>query len=240
MPRIFGEFFLVSVSHETKHENSSKFSGKFGAKFGAKFGPKIRKICLPKFWAKFGWPFWGEFLPKPFILWRKGPNRSESSWEVFGWFFAVERLLRSPNKFRLRCWFRWEGCGFLWDAFRDSQRKFREDHRSWIGCCQRTTARETPAISTRKCLCQKLATPMSNSWSSSTYTHTHTHHGASRICKILQKFWPQTFLSVKLFFTYSKVSPPEFIYVRLCFTYSEITAQNTKKNMYVIILAGMV
>ena len=24
MPGIFGEFFLVSVSHETKHENSSK------------------------------------------------------------------------------------------------------------------------------------------------------------------------------------------------------------------------
>ena len=44
MVGIFGEFFLVSVSHETKHENSSKNSGKFGAKFGAKFGTKIRKI----------------------------------------------------------------------------------------------------------------------------------------------------------------------------------------------------
>ena len=40
----FGDFFLVSVSHETKHEKSSKNSGKFGAKFGAKFGTKILKI----------------------------------------------------------------------------------------------------------------------------------------------------------------------------------------------------
>ena len=44
MAGIFGEFFLVSVSHETKHEKSSKNSGKFGEKFGAKSGTKIRKI----------------------------------------------------------------------------------------------------------------------------------------------------------------------------------------------------
>ena len=44
MAGIFGEFFLVSVSHETKYENSSKIRGKFGAKFGAKFGTKIRKF----------------------------------------------------------------------------------------------------------------------------------------------------------------------------------------------------
>ena len=44
MAGIFGEFFLVSVSHETKHEKSLKNSGNFGAKFGAKFGTKIRKI----------------------------------------------------------------------------------------------------------------------------------------------------------------------------------------------------
>ena len=44
MAGIFGEFFLVSVAHETKHEKSSKIRGKFGAKFGAKFGTKIRKI----------------------------------------------------------------------------------------------------------------------------------------------------------------------------------------------------
>ena len=36
------------------------------------------------------------------------------------------------------------------------------------------------------------------------------------------------FLSVKLFFTYSKINPPKFTYVRLFFTYSEITAQNKK------------
>ena len=38
---IVGEFFLVSVSHETKHENTSK---KFGANCGAKFGTIIRKF----------------------------------------------------------------------------------------------------------------------------------------------------------------------------------------------------
>ena len=51
---IFGEFFLVSVSHEPKHEKSSKIRGKFGAKFRAKFGTKIRKIrgtfVLQLFW----------------------------------------------------------------------------------------------------------------------------------------------------------------------------------------------
>ena len=36
MAGIFGETFLVSVSHETKHENSSKNSGKIRSKFGAK------------------------------------------------------------------------------------------------------------------------------------------------------------------------------------------------------------
>ena len=32
MAGIFGEFFLVSVSHETKHEKSSKNSGKIRGK----------------------------------------------------------------------------------------------------------------------------------------------------------------------------------------------------------------
>ena len=32
MPGIFSEFFLVSVSHETKHENSTKKSGKIRGK----------------------------------------------------------------------------------------------------------------------------------------------------------------------------------------------------------------
>ena len=35
-----------------------------------------------------------------------------------------------------------------------------------IGCCQRTTARKTPAISTLQCSCQNWQ-PMSNSWSTS-------------------------------------------------------------------------
>ena len=52
------------------------------------------RICLPKFWAKFGWTFGGEFLLKPFVLWIKGPNCSENSWQGFGWIFAIERLFR--------------------------------------------------------------------------------------------------------------------------------------------------
>ena len=44
MAGIFGEFSLISVSHETKHEKSSKNSGKIGAKVGAKFGTKIPEI----------------------------------------------------------------------------------------------------------------------------------------------------------------------------------------------------
>ena len=52
------------------------------------------------------------------------------------------------------------------------------------------------------------------------------HHGASRICRNLQIFWPRTFFVCKAIFTYSKIGPPEFIYVRLQFTYSESTTQN--------------
>ena len=55
------------------------------------------RICLPEFWAKFGWTFGGEFLLKPFILWIEGTTCSETSWEGFGWFFAIEWLFRSPN-----------------------------------------------------------------------------------------------------------------------------------------------
>ena len=36
MAGIFGEFFLVSVSHETKNENSSKNSGKIRSKIRGK------------------------------------------------------------------------------------------------------------------------------------------------------------------------------------------------------------
>ena len=36
MAGIFGEFFLVSVSHKTKHEKSSKNSGKIRSKIRGK------------------------------------------------------------------------------------------------------------------------------------------------------------------------------------------------------------
>ena len=45
MAGIFGEFFLVSVSHETKHEKSSKNSGKIRSKIRA----KIRDEKFKKF-----------------------------------------------------------------------------------------------------------------------------------------------------------------------------------------------
>ena len=54
MAGIFGEFFRLSVSHETKHEKSSKNSGKIQSKIRVKFGTKIRKIretfVLQLFW----------------------------------------------------------------------------------------------------------------------------------------------------------------------------------------------
>ena len=44
MPGIFGDFFLVSVSHETKHENSSKNSGKIRSKIRGKIRDENSKI----------------------------------------------------------------------------------------------------------------------------------------------------------------------------------------------------
>ena len=44
MAGIFGEFFLVSVSHETKHEKSSKNSGKIRSKIRGKIRDKKSKI----------------------------------------------------------------------------------------------------------------------------------------------------------------------------------------------------
>ena len=43
MAGIFGEFFLVSVSHETKHENSSKNSGKIRREIRGKIRDKNLK-----------------------------------------------------------------------------------------------------------------------------------------------------------------------------------------------------
>ena len=58
---------------------------------------------------------------------------------------------------------------------------------------------------------------------------THTHQVPAKSVKFYRNSDLKQFLSVKLFFTYSKISPPEFIYVRQFFTYSEITTQN--KNL---------
>ena len=59
------------------------------------------RICLAKFWAKFGWTFLG-WIPtkvtKPLILWMEGPDCSENSWEDFGWFLAIERFF-GPQDF---------------------------------------------------------------------------------------------------------------------------------------------
>ena len=57
------------------------------------------------------------------------------------------------------------------------------------------------------------------------HTHIHTMMPAESV-EFYRNSDPKQFLSVKLFFTHSKISPPEFIYVGLFFTYSEITAQN--------------
>ena len=57
----------------------------------------LPRIYLPEFSAKFGWTFWRDFLLKSLILWIEGPSCSENSWEGFGWFFAIERLFRSPS-----------------------------------------------------------------------------------------------------------------------------------------------
>ena len=42
-PGIFGEFFLVSVSHKTKHEKSSRNSGRIRSKIRGKIRDKISK-----------------------------------------------------------------------------------------------------------------------------------------------------------------------------------------------------
>ena len=62
------------------------------------------------------------------------------------------------------------------------------------------------------------------------HAHTNIPPLSAESVKFCRYSDPKQFLSVKLFFTYSKISLPEFIYVRLFFTYSEITAQN---KMYV-------
>ena len=50
-------------------------------------------------WGEVRVNFVGRFPTKPFILGIEGPNCSENSWEGFGWFFAIERFLRSRIQF---------------------------------------------------------------------------------------------------------------------------------------------
>ena len=76
-----------------------RFLTPFSTIFWVFWGPEriFPRICLPKILAKFGWTFCCEFLLKPSFLCVEGPNCWENSWEVFGWFFAIERLFRSPS-----------------------------------------------------------------------------------------------------------------------------------------------
>ena len=52
MAGIFGEFFLVSVSHETKREKSSKNSGKIRSKIRDENSRKIREVFV----LQLSWP----------------------------------------------------------------------------------------------------------------------------------------------------------------------------------------
>ena len=84
MAGIFGEFFLVSVSHETKYENSSKNSGKIRSKIRVKFGTKIRKI-RGAFVLRLFWP-----NDKKKTCTFKKTEMSEVILALQGYFFALE------------------------------------------------------------------------------------------------------------------------------------------------------
>ena len=75
--------------HPTSKPWQYPLTGGGGRSKGLRPEKVFPRIYLPKFWAKFGWTFWGEFLLQPFVLWIEGPNCSENSWEGFGWFFAI-------------------------------------------------------------------------------------------------------------------------------------------------------
>ena len=83
---------IASITRSLRNDNKMSLDNKLGPE------RVFPRICLPKILAKFGWTFWCEFLLKPFVLCVESPNCSENSWEVFGWFFVIERLFRSPNK----------------------------------------------------------------------------------------------------------------------------------------------
>ena len=63
-----------------------------------------------------------------------------------------------------------------------------------------------------------------------TFPLAHTNIHTAESVKFYRNSDPKQFLSVKLFFTYSKISPPEFIYVGLFFTYSKLQPET---KMYV-------
>ena len=77
MAGIFGEFFLVSVSHETKHEKSSKNSGNWAAANGGVTNGGLRGV-----WP----PFLGIGRNRPFspffCLFRPFPEGTKSAWEI--------------------------------------------------------------------------------------------------------------------------------------------------------------
>ena len=72
------------------------------------------------------------------------------------------------------------------------------------------------------------------------YKHTHTHtHGASRICKILQKFWPKTiFVCKAIFYIFKNKSARIYLCKAIFYIFGNYSPK--QKFMYVIVLAGMV
>ena len=90
MAGIFGEFFLVSVSHETRHEKSSKNSGKIRSKIrGKNSGRKFEKFGKLSF-CNFFWPnsfiwffFIGFFSPYSYSFLKSSRSRRETPRELF-------------------------------------------------------------------------------------------------------------------------------------------------------------
>ena len=79
-------FGFACASNKTRREENSNWGQK---KYSQEFVfPSLGEVRVN---------FGGEFLLKPFVLWIEGPNCSDNSWEGFGWFFAIERLLGSPK-----------------------------------------------------------------------------------------------------------------------------------------------
>ena len=91
MAGIFGEFFLVSVSHETKHEKSSKNLGKIRSKIRGKIRDENFKNS-------------GNFRSAIFLAWRFGYflfvfllGGGEGGVQATGTRFSTMRALSSPR-----------------------------------------------------------------------------------------------------------------------------------------------